>query len=366
MRRIKLAWIPAVLLFAGMALGQVSSENIFPFKDMVFPQVAAGGGFESWLTVTNRGPEAWNGNLEFYRGTGDPWNPVVDGTPIVGGSLLILVNPKATKTYKVTLPGSTEAGYAMFVADDLNLTNFLEGNLTYYLSSGDLITDSVGVPPAQQFLVSSLPFEDFNSICIGLVNTDPEKRDATLKLKVFSEANVQMGQTKEFPLVALEYSAQYLNELFPGITLGRGRLEIASDIPVSGMAITQAPGNQFSSLPLNSTIRTYSLEPTNDQYDLFNHLTLWTESFFVKGYLEIWISEEWTLFAVSGQIDDGELHLHFEDYGSDSEVHEWFFGFIRSNEAFTLGQQSFMGTWYATHPRLEVVETGTFTATLIP
>ncbi len=43
MSRTRIAWIPAVLLSAGVALGQVSLDNVFPFKDVVFPQVAAGG-----------------------------------------------------------------------------------------------------------------------------------------------------------------------------------------------------------------------------------------------------------------------------------------------------------------------------------
>ena len=352
------------MLFAGVALGQVSLDNIFPFKDMVFPQVAAGGAYQSWITLTNRGTTIWEGEIEFRSGTGVPWDPVVNGTPIVGGMLAISVNPGATRTYKVTLPGSTGAGYAMVMARDVNLTSFLEGHLTYYVSEGNLVTDSVGVPPARQFLTSSLPFEDFNSICLAFANTDPAGRSARLKLKVLSDTNAQVGQTKDLPLTRREHTAQYLWQLFPSVTLGRGRLEIESDIPVSGIALTQAPGNQFSSLPLDSTTRTYSLEASAGQFDFLDRLTIWTESFLVKGYLEVLISGKWYLFAVSGQIVNGELHLHYEDYGS--VVHPWFYSFIRSNGAFTLGQQSFTGTRYGTHPTLGALETQTFTATLVP
>ena len=221
MRRRQLAWIPAVLLFSGMAYAQVSFTNIFPFKDMVFPQVAAGGAYESWITITNRGQEVWYGDLEFHNGIGVPWNPVVNGTPLVGGSYRISINPKDTETYKVTLPGSTEAGYAWLSADDLELTNLIEGYLTYYISEAGVVTDSVGVLPARQFLVSSLPFEEFNSIALGLVNSDPEKRTANLKLKLYSEGGSQL-KTKQFQMVDWEYSAQYLSQLFPDTTLGRG------------------------------------------------------------------------------------------------------------------------------------------------
>lgn len=364
MRTLRLAWIPAVMLCAGVVRSQVSLDNLFPFKDLVFPQVAAGGAYQSWITVTNRGTEIWNGDMKFRSGAGAPWNPVVNGTPVVGGTLFISVNPGATKTYKVTFPGSTEAGYAMVIARDANLTNSLEGHLAYYVSDGDLITDSVGVPPAKQFLVSSLPFEDFYSICLAFANTDPAERPASLKLRILSDSNAQVGQTRSLPLIGGEHTARYLWQLFPDIALGRGRLEIESDLPVSGIALTQAPGNQLSSLPLDSTTRTYSLEAPAGQYDFMDLLTIWTEGFFVKGYLEVLISGKWYLFAVSGQIANGELHLHYEDYGST--IHPWFYCFMRSNGAFTLGQQSFTGTRYGTHPTLGGIETQAFTATLVP
>jgi hypothetical protein len=100
------------------------------------------------------------------------------------------------------------------------------------------------------------------------------------------------------------------------------------------------------------------------EYDFLDRLTIWTEGLFVKGYLEVFISGGWRFFAVSGQIVDGELHLHYEDYGS--VLHPWYFKFIRSNGAFSLGQQSFTGIWYGTHPTLDAIETGSFVATLVP
>ena len=359
MRRIRVAWIPAVLFFAGMAFGQLSDQNIFPFKDLVFPQVAAGGSYQSWITLTNRGKEVWYGDLEFYNGAFVPWNPVVNTVPVVGGILAISINPGVTRTYKVTLPGSTEAGYVKAIAYELDYQNFIEGHLTYYVSTGETVTDGVGVPPAKQFLVAALPFEDFKLIGLALVNTDPEGRPANVKLKVFSDLNVQVGQTKNLPLINGEYQAQYLYQLFPGLTLGRGRLEIESSVPISGLALTQATASQLSSLPLESTTRTYLVEGTGGHPNIFGNLILWTESFFVKGYTEVY---DLGRHALSGQIVDGELHLHFDGYW---EVYE-FFGYMRSDGAFTLGQQSFTGTWYTAWPSEFDFETGTFIATLVP
>ena len=366
MSRTRIAWIPAVLLSAGVALCQVSLDNIFPFKDVVFPQVAAGGAYQSWITVTNRGTEIWNGDMKFRSGAGVPWNPVVNGTPVTEGTLSISVNPGATMTYKVTLPGSTEAGYAMVTTHDVNLTNFLEGHLTYYVSDGDLVTDSVGVPPARQFLASSLPFEDFNSICLAFANTDLKERSAHLKLRVLSDTNAQIGQTNNITLVNGEHTARYLWQLFPGISLGRGRLEIESDVPISGIALTQAPGNQLSSLPLESTTRTYSVELNS--LDEIRHMTLWTESLFVKGYLEFkdYGDPEWTRYALFGQIVDGKLHLHVDHDDVSGLDRQWFW-YIKSDGAFTPGQQVWTGSSYAAAPWINYITPKiTFTATLVP
>ncbi len=369
MRKTRIAWIPAFLLSAGVALGQVSSDNFFPFKDAVFPQVAAGGAYQSWITVTNRGTETWNGEIKFRSGAGALWNPVVNGNPVTEGTLSISVNPGATVTYKVTLPGQTEAGYAMVTTQDPNLTNSLEGNLTYYVSDGDLVTDSVGVPPAKQFLASSLPFEDFSSICLAFANTDLRGRSAHLKLRVLSDTNAQAGQTNNITLVTGEHTARYLWQLFPGITLGRGRLEIEGDVPISGIALTQAPGNQLSSLPLESTTRTYSVELTSGTADEARYMTLWTESFFVKGYME-WREAgvaEWTRHAVFGQIAaDGRLHLHTDSDDLSGLDRQWFW-YLKSDGAFTPGLQTFTGTMYAAAPWIDYIwGVVTFTATRVP
>jgi hypothetical protein len=110
----------------------------------VAAQVAAGGQYQTWITVTNKGTQLWEGNFYFYNGSKAPWNPYVDGIQVSGGNLDVTIPSKATRTFKVSLPGGTEAGYLIARAGNTNLDNFLEGNLTYYISSDGTILDSVG------------------------------------------------------------------------------------------------------------------------------------------------------------------------------------------------------------------------------
>jgi len=183
-------------------------------------------------------------------------------------------------------------------------------------------------------------------------------------LKVYSDTNVQAGVTKELPLANGEYSTQYLYQLFPGVTLGRGHLEIASDVPISGMAITEAPGNQFSSLPLNPEAVTYLVSWVSGHHNFMNHMVLWNDGFYVNGYVELMIFEDYDLYAVSGQINEGALHLHFNSY-----TYGGWFGYIKSNGPFSLGQQMFVFDYYgaeATDSGSGVIEHGTFRATLVP
>jgi hypothetical protein len=364
MRIIKFSWIPFLSLFSGMAFGQISQQNIYPFKDLVFPQVAAGGEYESWITVANRGPETWSGEMQFRRGQGVAWNPVVNGARLLNGNLSISVNAGATRTLKVTLPGSLEAGYCIIAADDLELTNFIEGHLTYYVSEGASVADAVGVVPAAQFMATSLPFESFNSIALALVNSDFQGRSANLQLRILNDSNVQVGQTQFLTLINGEYTAQYLSGLFPNTTLGRGRLEIESNVPISGIALTQATGKQLSSLPFGSTTRTYSVVSTGGRVN-FTRLTLWTESLFVKGYVLASIQGQSGLFAVYGQIVDGKLHVHFDGQGSVFEPLEML-GYIKTDGVFTPGQSTFIATYVASIPVQNNFESGSFVATIVP
>ena len=131
MRRITFVWILVLLLFVSTAFGQISMTNNLPNKDLIFPQVAAGGEYETWITVVNRGTQTWNGLFEFYRAQGTAWNPYVNGSQVSNGALPVSIAAKSTRTFKVTLPGAVDAGFLMATADDLDLDNFLEGNLTY-------------------------------------------------------------------------------------------------------------------------------------------------------------------------------------------------------------------------------------------
>jgi hypothetical protein len=363
MRTRTLVWLPVMWLFASAAFGQISQDSFFPHKDLLFPQVAAGGQYETWITVTNRGTQSWVGTFNFYSGDKVAWNPYVNNIPMSGGSLAVTIAAKKTRTFKVTLPGNTEAGYMKATTTNRTLDNYLEGNLTYFIGDGEAIADSIGILPSNPVLATVLPFEDFSSLCFAFVNADTQGRTATLTIALYSDENVQVGSSATIPLLPGAYTAQYMWQTFPSVPddAWRGRIEIQSDVPVSGVALMQATGGQLSSLPLDSTTRSYSLQ-TSSAYVPFGALTFWTNGLFLNGYMT---GSSGEIYGLLGQIDsDNSIELHYRGVSPVLGVES--FGFFKSSGAYRPGQSTITGTFQTYIPALSSYKTGTFTATLVP
>jgi hypothetical protein len=258
-----------------------NAQNIRPRKALAFAQIAAGGGYETILNVTNRGTTTCNGTLSLFRAAGQAWNPVVNGNAVSDGKFNITLEKGATATFQITLPGGTESGFAIIKASDEKLTNFLEGTLTYFVKSGSALTDSIGVPPSNEVYLATVPFDDFSTLALALANANTTK--AAVKLTVLSEINEQAG-TLELPLESKQHTAQYLWQLFPSVHLQKGRLDIQSDLPVLGTALTDKSG-QLSSLPVLPAVKAYTFSASVLGSTITGELSFWIDGPSVQGYL---------------------------------------------------------------------------------
>ncbi len=328
------------MIFASLCAGIIAwpslAQTSRPFKDMVFSQVAAGGGYESWLTVTNRGSETYNGSLSFYRGKAEPWNPVVDGSTITNGKMALSILAGATRTLKITGGEVTQSGFAAIVADSASLTSLVEGNLTYFVKSGSTVTDSVGVTPSAEFYLSTIPFEDFQTIALALVCRAPGTQSAAVRVTVFSQTNTQVATTT-IAIGQNEQWVRFLWEELGRLTVGRGRLELQSDAPITGTALMFING-QFSSLPMAPTVRTYNMAVDVFGYPCKGQLILWAEGAYFRGYFNVTEVHNVTApsfqMPVSGQLVQSMLKLVFyapqTAYGSPEAI-----GFTSSTTAFS-------------------------------
>jgi len=366
----KLSRLSIWILLITLGLVTVSpgfGQNLIQQKDVGFAQVAVGGGYETVITLTNRGTFAYSGNLTLRRGDdGQPWNPTVDGQPITNGQVSVDIEMGETVTLRLT-GDSVESGMAVLVSSDVVLDNFVEGNLTYFVRSGTKLTDSIGVSPSTEIFLASIPFETFSAVALALANADfrtSGAQTAAVTIKLFDDAGDQV-ESESLTLTPLAHSAKFLSQIFDE-SVGRGKIEISSDVPVIGTALTFISG-QLSTLPMLPSPIAYTLLLTqSDQTEFTGELTLWAEGFFVKGYLSIYEKdgeplENPILTFVHGQLIDGWLDLNF--FTQDEAFEDRDVSLYISDSSFSFADAATSGDWVATFVDDNSTRTGTFEAT---
>jgi hypothetical protein len=359
--RHTLLLLVSICAFSSMAIAQ----NFAPQKDLVFGQVAAGGGYESVITVTNRGAVAYSGTLYLYRGqantdqAGQPWNPIVNDVEISAGKIDVSIPVSGTTSYRISRKAETQSGYAMFIASDVKLGAFLEGNLTYYTRSSGRLTDSTGVSPSTEFYISTVPFEDSGTVALALVNGGSAA--ANVNLLVLTDTSVVAG-TSAFTLGAKAHAARFLSQFVANINVPRGRLEITADKPLFGTALSYVDG-QASSLPLLPSPRSYLMSITTPSRTLDGNADLWVEGPYLKGYLRFSAHNGSTIpvesYYVSGQLANKVATIQGHGTSTlfgDQEINFW--GLIKE---FGVAATSSTGGFSLSRIQSNVTEEGTIT-----
>ena len=309
-KRFVLIW----LAFTAIA----SAQNFYPKKDAAFGQVVVGGGFETVINLTNRGTQSHAGTLFLFRTVNEatvPWNPMVNGVAVANGEYAMEIQPQSTVTLRLT-GSQLESGAAILRSDYLRVDNLIEANLTYLVRKDGQVSDSVGIAPSKEFYRATIPFEEFSETALALVNGDLSgDRTAEVELALFSEDNQSLG-TAPITLGAPSHLARFLYELFPGQTLRAGRVEIASDFPILGTALT-LKGGEFSSIPLDPAPVTYAVRLLSSFGSVATgEIALWAEGSFIRGYMVISAVDSVTFddpefSLVNGELQDGRLRLAF-------------------------------------------------------
>ena len=296
----------------------VSAQNYFPKKDAAFGQVVVGGGYETVINLTNRGTHSYDGMLFLFRTVNEasvPWNPTLNGVAVENGEYRMEIKPQSTVTLRLT-GSQLESGAAILRAENLRVNNLIEANLTYLIRKDGQVSDSVGISPSKEFYRATIPFEEFSETALALVNGELSgNRTAEVELALFSEDNQSLG-TARITLGAPSHLARFLYELFPRQTLRTGRVEIVSDFPILGTALT-LKGGEFSSLPLDPAPVTYAVRLLSSFGSVATgEITLWAEGSFLRGYMvisavdgETFEDPEFSL--VNGELQDGRLRLSF-------------------------------------------------------
>lgn len=311
-KRFVLIW----LCFVAAAVAQ--NQYRYPKKDILFGQVVVGGGYETVINLTNRGTQPYSGTLSLFRTVNEEsvaWNPAINGAAVENGAHDLEIRPQATVTLRLT-GTQLESGAAILRSENLVLDNFIEANLTYLVREDGQVSDSVGIAPSKEFYRASLPFEQFREIALALANgASSGERTAAVELSLFSGEADSLAPRKAFTLGPRSHAAKFLHEYFPGQTMAGGRVEIVSDVPIFGTALTFS-GGQFSSLPLDPAPVTYSVRLETGEHYATGDLALWAEGSFIRGYLRMSASDgeawEQAVFSlVNGELENGRLRLAF-------------------------------------------------------
>ncbi len=304
-----------------------SAQNFYPKKDAVFGQVVVGGGYETIINLSNRGTQPYVGTLELFRGDALIWNPIVNGATLEDGIYEVEIQPGATVTLRLT-GSQLLSGAAVLLSENLRLDNLIEANLTYRVRTGGQVTDSVGIAPSKEFYRASIPFEKYAETALALVNGDLDgESTANVEITLYSGDGTRLGNQHVVTLGPFSHLARFLHELFRGQTLDGGRVEIASDFPIFGTALTLT-GGEFSSLPLEPAPVTYSVRLDTDEQYATGELSLWADGSFIRGFMmisaldgEAFETPEFSL--VNGELENGRLRLTFtilQDPFFDEEV----------------------------------------------
>jgi len=201
-------------------------------------------------------------------------------------------------------------------------------------------------------------------VALAFANTDTAGRPANVKLTVYSDSGTQAATRTLDALQPLEHLPTFLYQLFPGVTLTRGYVDIQSDVPVSGTALTFVQ-SQFSSLPLNPSFGIYNMNTTVSGIPTRGQLTLWKEGVFINGILRV-IEVAGTpippeVYLAHGELSEGKLKLLLNVKGQST------FGFeilamATSSLPFDFSQTQFEGSYLASFVGQSQTQTGTFYA----
>ncbi len=301
-RRMGLAWL---LACAALALGELRAQNLQQ-KDLAFAHVAAGGNYETILSVTNGGHSEYRGTLHFWKGSSQDWDPIVNGTRVSGSLIEVGVSAGETRIFRIN-DSSLTVGAAFLVASDMSQENLIEGNLTYIMNGNN--RDSVGIAPSVDLYKTVIPFEDFSTVGLALANADA-LHVKVVNLRLIDREGREIESATRV-LAGRSHEARFLSEIFSS-TIYTGKVEIDSSGPIIGTAVTLAQ-DEISALPMLPSPVTYTLHTVADARVQAEGM-LWAEGVFVKGFLRYLkingqLVENPETYLVTGTLVDGILRL---------------------------------------------------------
>ncbi len=214
----------------------VFSQITIPTQEILFPQFAIGGGWETDLTLIAQGAETSSGSVVFLTQTGQPMTVTVNGNSVSGTQDFTLA-AKSSITYKLTGGSQTQAGWIVVseILSDTSSKGSIAGLLTFRFRSGGAVVSQIGVGGVRELRDAHLAYDNTsgNSTAFAVCTFSSN----TLQIKRFNAQGIFLEQ-KSVNLPQLNQQALYVYEMFPSSK------DTAGYITISGT-------EYFGLLPLN-------------------------------------------------------------------------------------------------------------------
>ena len=220
-----------------------------------FPQLALGGGYEVSVFVSSTTDQPWSGRASLRQGNNLDWSGSwsLDGIDQSGETgFNIHLPPQATRKYVLRGGGDVRAGFLMINGTNDALASDVFVSLFYTLLSGELVTDSVGILPADpgthfSFAVEKTPQADTGFAFFSSTVTSPFQ----IQLRLVDQSGIEIQQK------AISYSgqeAQFFSQIFDGVPdgfVGKVTLESEESIFVVVLRLENAASDfQLTSIPV--------------------------------------------------------------------------------------------------------------------
>ena len=225
-----------------LAAGGFSGEEVYDYVQLLYPQLALGGGFEVVLFVTNQSEQTWNGRADLDAGawpTDRSWS--LDGEERTGQSGFdIMLTPNQTR--KFTLSSREEAASSgwLEIEGRRSLTSNLATSFFYNFFIGEGLEDSTGAAVTNQTQSVRFPVERSANVNTGIAVRQSQE---LISFTLFDEEG-QFLQTSILPLEG----ARFFDQIFAGLPqdfVGSIKIESSKPFFITVLRQELIPGEQL-------------------------------------------------------------------------------------------------------------------------
>ncbi len=212
-------------LAAFLFLSGFSVVQAVPTQEIVFPQLALGGGWEAELTLVAQGAENSSGWIYFVGQDGLAMTVKVEGEaePVTEEPYSLLY--RSSQTFRLSSDGSAKVGYIVVTQlDPGSLHGSINGILTCKYMAGGKVYSQVGVLPSPEISQLHLPFNNTEGNRTSLAIAAYQA--TTIHFILYNEDGNDFVKELYIPFDAYSQQALYVDDLFPEAKNKRGFLLI--------------------------------------------------------------------------------------------------------------------------------------------